>query len=325
MSFPIEHGLFKLYFTDQYAILGVSLDADSNEIRKRYLTIARHLHPDACRTKSEAEKHLANQFLSKVVNPAYEKIHPDKARAEYHVTLGRVRKRLISEASKVQVHSETAKQLAQAGNDFEQVYKTLLQKLATGEYTSLEKNKILETIAEISELNMIYLIRKEVTGQKKPLESSIADKTEQGKTKIPEPEKPPVMNPTAQQTEQYCRRAEEYITKGNFDKAILELRDALQLEPSSSHAHGLIGWAYLQKNQPTMAKIHINKALQLNPNEAKALEGKQELEKQAKKAASATAKSTTPTKQNPGKPNQGKPDDKSGGTTIFGIKFGGKK
>jgi len=48
MSFEMTKGLFKYDFTDQHAILGVPLDAEYNDIRKRYMKIARRLHSDTC-------------------------------------------------------------------------------------------------------------------------------------------------------------------------------------------------------------------------------------------------------------------------------------
>uniref|UniRef100_A0ACD5GVI3 Tetratricopeptide repeat protein n=1 Tax=Desertifilum tharense IPPAS B-1220 TaxID=1781255 RepID=A0ACD5GVI3_9CYAN len=61
--------------------------------------------------------------------------------------------------------------------------------------------------------------------------------------------------------DQYYRRAEELMSKGNLAQAILELRDALKLEPSNSSCHSLLGEIYLKQNQSTMAKVHINQAL----------------------------------------------------------------
>ena len=78
MSFQIDQGLFKFDFIDNHAILGVPISADSKEVRKRYLKIARRLHPDSLTTNSDAVKHQATQLLSKLVNPAYEKLSKDQ-------------------------------------------------------------------------------------------------------------------------------------------------------------------------------------------------------------------------------------------------------
>ena len=81
MSFKFDSGLFQFDFTDHHAVLGVSVDADIKEIRKRYIKIARRLHPDSCTAESKADKERANQLLSKLVNPAYEKFSHESSRA----------------------------------------------------------------------------------------------------------------------------------------------------------------------------------------------------------------------------------------------------
>ncbi|TAF42574.1 MAG: molecular chaperone DnaJ, partial [Oscillatoriales cyanobacterium] len=55
MSFEMTKGLFKFDFTDQHAILGVPLDAEFNDIRKRYMKIVRRLHSDTCPFENQAD------------------------------------------------------------------------------------------------------------------------------------------------------------------------------------------------------------------------------------------------------------------------------
>ena len=47
MLLKIDGGLFIYDFIDHHAILCVPVNAEFPEIRKRYLQIARHLHPDS--------------------------------------------------------------------------------------------------------------------------------------------------------------------------------------------------------------------------------------------------------------------------------------
>ena len=108
------------------------------------------------------------------------------------------------------------------------------------------------------------------------------------------------------------------MAKQNYAGAVLELREALKLDQNNSRTHTLMGVAYLKQNQATMAKVHINKALQLNPKDELALRGKKHLDGLAQKS-------------NPGgkppaqaKPEQTKPSEKPGGG-LFGGLFGGKK
>ena len=56
---------------DPYKILGVSPDADEDEIKKAYRALARKYHPDKYRDSDLAD--LANEKM-KEVNAAYEEI-----------------------------------------------------------------------------------------------------------------------------------------------------------------------------------------------------------------------------------------------------------
>jgi len=89
----------------------------------------------------------------------------------------------------------------------------------------------------------------------------------------------------------------------------------LKLEPNNPLAHSLIGIVYLKQNQLTMAKVHINKALQLNPNEPMALRSKQVLAEAVPKIAGQTSPAN--------KAGEGVDKPKGGG--LFGGLFGGGK
>jgi cytochrome c-type biogenesis protein CcmH/NrfG len=109
------------------------------------------------------------------------------------------------------------------------------------------------------------------------------------------------------------------MAKNNFAAAVLELREALKLDPNNSRCHSLLGASFLKQNQATMAKVHLNKALQLNPNDELALKGKKHLD-----ALQNTNGGQKPTPQ----PTPGTQSDQSGksrGGGLFGGLFGGKK
>ena len=313
MSFEMTKGLFKYDFTDQHAILGVPLDAEYNDIRKRYMKIARRLHSDTCSFESQADKDWANQFLSKVVNPAYNKFSKESDRKEYNLLLAVIAKRVVKEQAKMQIESEAAKQLATA-KDWEQAYKTAVSKLALKQYESVKETQ--EAIDQISELNMVYLLRKERLGGVGVAASSpptAATPTSTAKTAAaatpatpatpatatPAPSGPKVQDSPA---EAYCRRAQGFMDSKSYAKAILELKEGVKRDPKHSQAHALLAMCYLQQDQATMAKLEMNKALASNPEEPTALEVKKKLEQ-----ASAKIK---------------KGDEKPG---FFASLFGGKK
>ncbi|MEG4218061.1 DnaJ domain-containing protein [Microcoleus sp. Pol14C6] len=301
MSFEMTKGLFKYDFTDQHAILGIPLDAEFNDIRKRYMKIARRLHSDTCSFESQADKDWANQFLSKVVNPAYNKFSKESDRKEYSLLLAAIGKRVVKEQAKMQIESEAAKQLATA-KDWEEAYKTAVSKLALKQYESVKETQ--EAIDQISELNMVYLLRKERQGIATPPPPPSTDgKKTDPPTPTPIPTPIQVTQPrTDSPAEPYCRRAQGFMDSKSYAKAIIELKEAVKRDLKHSKSHALLAMCYLEQNQATMAKLEMNKALASNPEEPTALEVKKKLEQ-----ASAKAK---------------KGDDKPG---FFASLFGGKK
>ncbi|HEY9812061.1 MAG TPA: J domain-containing protein [Candidatus Sericytochromatia bacterium] len=321
MSFKIEQGLFRLDITDYHAILGVPVDADPDQIRQRYKLVARLLHPDSCAAETPEEKEFAKQLFSKLVSPAYAELSKSRNRAEYLVLLGHVGKRLATAAATVQITTPAAKELAQASANLDSLYKNLLQKLAAKQYDSFYQ--VIQIIAQISELNMVYLMYKERQGIKTNFttagsaNNTVAKQTTQN---IPVFGNKPAESPTSP-VAPYLQRAEEYVSKNNLAKAILELRDVLSLEPNNSTCHSLLGMIYLKQHQGTMAKVHINKALQLNPKDPKALQAKQLLDKFQQ---SVTGQTSQQSQSNQSKATNAKSSDNSGGG-LFGGLFGGKK
>ncbi|WP_445249966.1 J domain-containing protein [Microcoleus sp. OTE_8_concoct_300] len=310
MSFEMTKGLFKYDFTDQHAILGVPLDAEFSEIRKRYMKIAPRLHADTCSFESQADKDWANKFFSKVVNPAYNKFSKESDRKEYNLLLAAIGKRVAKEQAKMQIESEAAKQLATA-KDWEQAYKTAVSKLALKQYESVKETQ--EAIDQISELNMVYLLRKERLGgvgvaagspPKAATPTSTATKTAAATPATPATATPAPPPPKREDSpaEAYCRRAQGFMDSKSYAKAILELKEGVKRDPKHSKAHAMLAMCYFQQDQATMAKLEMNKALASNPEEPTALEVKKKLEQGAAKSK--------------------KGDEKPG---FFASLFGGKK
>ncbi|MEM7726845.1 MAG: J domain-containing protein [Cyanobacteria bacterium P01_A01_bin.45] len=324
MSLKIERGLFKHDLTDCHAVLGVPIDADAKAIRKRYLKIARRLHPDSCATSDAAHKQLASDLLSKLVNPAYEKLSNDSDRAEYMAILSQLGKRLVQDSASVDLNTDAARKLASAPN-IDHLYKTAIAQLSKVQYDSLER--VISAIAQISELNAVYLMR---TGGKKfnvsppPAPAGNNQAQTQAQTQAQNnnngnsktsPESSVSENSAV---EQYVRRAQELIAKNQLSPARVELQDALKLDPNNPRCHSLIGTVYLKQNQTKMAKVHFDRSLKLDPQDKTASAGKEKVEQiLGKKTGTAkpTAKSAAGNKQ----------PSKSGGGGLFGGLFGGKK
>ncbi|YAF97049.1 MAG: DnaJ domain-containing protein [Nodularia sp. CChRGM 3473] len=315
MSLKIDLGLFKYDFIDHHAILCVSVDADVKDIRKRYLQIARRLHPDSSTISSAAEKQLANELLSKLVNPAYEKLSAESSRTEYIIVLSQMGKRLVQESASVELSSDLAKQLAAAPN-IDHSYKSAIAKIAATQYDSLPQS--IQVIAQISELNLVYLMRSAGKASTTPVSHAKSASNSSAPKPNTAPPPPPAPPKEDSVVEQYVRRAQTLIDKNQFAQAKVELQDALKLEPKNSHCHSLIALVYLKQNQLKMAKIHFDNALKLDPKDEIALSWKPKIEK-ALGQQSSGSKVTSPPSAGSQQP------DKSGGGGLFGGLFGGKK
>ncbi|KAI9133766.1 DnaJ domain-containing protein [Acaryochloris sp. CCMEE 5410] len=318
MSFEMKHGLAIFDCPDHYASLGLSIGASKGEIRKRYFKIARSLHPDSC--PDGMDKAEASRMLSKLVNPAYEVLSQDKDFEEYKVLLRLVGQRANREVNPSSMQTPEAQELLTTSS-FEERYQEQVQQLAQNQFENLDG--ILAVVSRLSELNLAYLIRREGTQKPgaraaQPMQARAAQaqpeaaaKPETSVSPSPAEQSPPQEAATSQFVNDYCRRAEELIQKNRLNDAIVELRDALKLEPKNSRCHTLMGSIYLQKKSLKMAKVHFTQALNSDPQNAEAIKGKQKLEKLEKKAQPAAAKQTQ-AKQ---------PERKKG---LFGL-FGGKK
>jgi curved DNA-binding protein CbpA len=320
MTWKIEQGLFSTDFTDHHAILGVPVDAEIKDIRKRYLGIARRLHPDSRTSDDATDRQRAAEYLSKLVNPAYEKLSQEKNYSEYCVVLRLKGQQALKQQETVVLTSDVARRIASSSN-MESDYKMALRELAEQQYQQLDKT--IDVIGQISELNLVYLMRQ--ASQSAPLSRKApAESTPNPAT--PRPAAAPAAKavPAAPSIDALIaaslRRAQEFETKQNFPRAILELRDALKMDPTNSVCHSRLGVIYLKTNQATMAKIHFNKALELNPQDEVALEGKRRLEGPSAKPAAPGKPESKGGKPNP----KGSQPDTKGGGGLFGL-FGNKK
>lgn len=313
----IEQGLFKFDFTDYHAILGVSIDADAKQIRKRYLKIARKLHPDSLATATETEKQQASELLSKMVNPAYEKLTQEKAMAEYKVLLRLQGQQLSQQIASLDLQTDAAKTLLANSNALTS-YNTDLKKLAEQQYESLED--VLTITGQISELNLAYLVSSAGTtaapGASSATTSAPASQASSTATP-PSPaaqrsQPPPPPSPRQHRAsiiDSYLNRAREFAQKKDYSRAILEMREAVKAHPNSAPCHSQLASLYLMAGQPTMARIHLKRALDIDPNNS--------LAKQLEPAVN---------KANQGKSGKGSAQggqSKSRGG-LFGL-FGGKQ
>ncbi len=311
MVFQIQRGLFSGEFADHYALLGMPLFSDGKDVRKGYLKIARLLHPDSAILTS-GDKQFAEQLLSKLINPAWECLVQEKTKIEYDLLLKLKAKEAAGNPNSTEGLCSIAQSLLDK-SDVELEYRALVKSLTAKQFEHLSQCE--EVTAQISELNLVYLIKTEGnwTSGSAPMKSMGAPSS--AAPTIPKAQPPINPHPARQSlADPYFNRAEIAFKRQNYPQAVLELRDALKLEPNNARSHSLLGMVYLEQKQGTMARIHFDKALSLDASDAMALEGKQLLQKMTSKSSTPdTAKGSTNTKDGGKSPG------------MFGGLFGKKK
>jgi curved DNA-binding protein CbpA len=296
MDFSIQQGLGRFQQVDYHAILGVPLDAGPQDIRRRYMRVARALHPDTTGHLSEEDRQIAAQLLSRLVNPAYEKLFNDKVRAEHNLILKMIGQRVAQDT--LPFETEAANLLLRQ-SDPEAYYRETLAKLNERQFAI--PHETMQVINEISELNLAML-RWQYAGNTVAFVNRPAPTPE---APAPSPPAPTASAPTAPEPaqpsflDQFYNRAEELVRLKDYPGALRELDDALKLDSGDARCLSLKGYVYLQTNQLKMAKIHFERALKRDKSNTRAIQGLEVVEKMlAKQAKENEAKAkTTPEKK----------------------------
>jgi curved DNA-binding protein CbpA len=269
---PFSPDWIKRYSADPYAVLGVAVTADERRILKRYRQVAKQLHPDIQATKDESGREFANQVLTRLVNPAYQRLKQDKGRSETLAML-RLKVRRLSRDQKLLARGEFAKQLRESPEpEVDVFYEQALSNLSDAQYHS--SDDFARRTAAIAELNLIYLRRKMgepvIREKRTGLVSSAA--VQQPVTVTAENTSgQSVSGPSVNYAQRHVDRAKTYIANKRYAQAIQELRDAVRIEASNSDYHTMLGQAYLLNKMGGMAKVHIRQALKLNSRNPVAL------------------------------------------------------
>ncbi len=314
----VNSGLFKLDLVDHHAILGVPLDADAKQVRKRYLKIARKLHPDSLRTATDEQKQQASELLSKLVNPAYETLSQERLSVEHKFSLKLKGEQLQAQPSLLPFSTEHAKKVANS-NNVDYTYNNALKVLVLEQYESLDD--VLDIIGAISELNAAYVMRQ--GGALAPDDKNDAQPSsveDNGAVAAESEDKvtvPSHRERRAQLIESFIKRAKEFEYKGNFSRAIVELREAVKAHPQNPQCHAELGRLYMRSKQFKLASIHTKQALKVDPENQTATEVKQKLDayarRMSKDTSTAPSKTSKPSASPSVKRASGKSGAKSGG------------
>ncbi|PSR15622.1 molecular chaperone DnaJ [filamentous cyanobacterium CCP3] len=313
-----DQGLFQSDFDDHHAVLGVPISADAKAVRKRYLAIARKLHPDSLSGASAAEAQRASEILSKLVNPAYETLSQEKLSTEHGLILKLKGQTLRRTGTAPAVTSTAAQDLLKAPH-IDAAYRQAVNALAAEQFDQLEA--ISEVIGVLSELNLVYLYRSTTsdrTSTSAPATSARTDPRSQSTSTQPASPPSPRQNQAAI-LGSYVNRAQEYEINKDYSRAILELREALKTYPNDVTCHSYLSLLYLKAGQGTMARIHAKRALEIDPNDERAKAVQARVDRTS--GAAVSGAKTADAKANPKSTDKGA-SDKGGG--FFGL-FGGKK
>ncbi|MBX2864764.1 MAG: tetratricopeptide repeat protein [Leptolyngbyaceae cyanobacterium MAG.088] len=285
---------------DPYAALGISLNAEDRRILKRYRYIAKLLHPDVQTANDAPITQVSEQLIAKVVNPAYQRLKQEKSRSETLANM-RFRVKQLDRQNKLTPSFESAQQLLRIPEaEVEVFYEKTVNQLTAKQFDSI--TEFATVLSGLSQLNLAFLHRK-ISKPIRPkrtglvaVEPSASSSAEVSKPEESKPTEPPVIN----YAEKYGIRARTYLSKGNYEQAIQELREALKIMPNGIEIHSMLGQAYLMKKSYGYARAHLKRVLELNPNHSIALKYNQVLEKRMaehQKSASQAAQPTPKAKQ----------------------------
>ncbi|NEQ97496.1 MAG: molecular chaperone DnaJ [Cyanothece sp. SIO2G6] len=267
---PMVHPRFSAQwlenYADPFAIMGLSVLADDRRTLKRYRTIAKLLHPDSLMLSSDQERENATQFLARLVNPAYRKLKQHKGRAEELATLRFVVRQRMDTVEPTTAWGRSL--LKTPIVQVEAVYEQAIAELCEQQYSPLEAFE--STTAALAELNLIYLRLKIGEPMVREKRFGVVPPAPQKEIEIAVKPVEPGSKPPSYAQRHYTR-AEEYLSKGNLQQAINELKGAIKLESDQSKYHALLAKAYLMQKMRGAAKAYCRRALNLDPKNMLAL------------------------------------------------------
>jgi DnaJ-domain-containing protein 1 len=283
--FAISRGIASQKLIDHYAVLGLPLTKDAGQIRKKYLKIAKNLHPDLP-GRNDEEKEFAKDFLAKMVNPAYQLLSSDRDRGEYFATLRLIAQGLRQKQYQFQPQSEIGKKLQRYSHETN--YVKFVSEIAALQYQSLDK--LLEYTNDLSELNLMYLMMQDemipivmsqnssddTTGTltshsiTSPVGSGSVVSSPVGSAPVVSPSPVSTVKPTSPALRN-IQLSELMIGKRQWTDAMKELRAGEKLDPNNAKLYALMGVVHMNQNAAIMAKSSFQKALKLDPQEPTAL------------------------------------------------------
>jgi curved DNA-binding protein CbpA len=274
---------------DPYAVLGLSLTADDKLILKHYRDLAKQLHPDRYGQADPKQQEFVGHLVARLLNPAYAKLKQPRDRTELLVLLRLQAQQLGKTFAPT---SEVARMLMQQPPaTAERFYEQQVAHLSEQQYESF--SQFGNITHQLHELNLVFLQR-QLGAVAKP--ATVNDLAAKPAARAPlttvataasvtaarpavatagPPESPIAPAEAARKVQEgyalrHYERAQQYLEKGAYDKAVQEMKDALRLVSHKSEYHAMLSYAYLLQDLPGMAAVYCRQALKLNPEDIRA-------------------------------------------------------
>jgi curved DNA-binding protein CbpA len=260
-NFKINKGLASYGISDHYAILGLPMTTDAAQIRKKFLKLAKILHPDVFGRTPE-EKETATKYFSKMVSPAYQLLNSDRERGEYLATLRMFAQNKKQKDEVPTLSSEIAQKLYRIPHEI--TYKQYVDQVSPKQYETLDS--IMEYTAILSELNLVYLF----TQTSLNFSSGSSTMAPVG-SQTANVEATPAAKPAQSPALRNLNMAELFISKKQWTDALKELLSAEKLDPNNAKVYALKGLVQMNQNAAAIAKASFQKALKLDPKEPTAV------------------------------------------------------
>jgi len=240
------------------------LTTDAAHIRKKFLKLAKILHPDVF-GRTEEEKETATKYFSKMVSPAYQVLNSDRDRGEYLATLRMFAQKQKQKGEAPPLKSEIAQKLYRIPHEI--TYNQFVEQVSPKQYANLDS--ILEYTSTLSELNLVYVLTQNSLSFSTGSSAASASPNSQmgGNEQQTAAPKPPAQSPALRN----LNMAELFISKKQWTEALKELIGAEKLDPNNAKVYALKGLVQMNQNAAAIAKASFQKALKLDPKEPTAM------------------------------------------------------
>lgn len=279
---------------DPYAVLGVPLSASEEQINRGFRQVAMSLRSGFVGNSEEAEQ--ARILFAKVVTPARSLLIRAVDKAEHDAAL-RLKIGRVLEGRGVEglmPNTVEALWLCQA-QEVEAEYIRLVSRLAQDLYQS--PDQLVDQVHQISQLNLAYLliqqggrperpIRTPAPNRSRPLSSSSTPAGAAPASAPDDLEAPTDPTPRSpldsqgtrpvdrhRQAQQLYHKAQEWITRHHFRKAIQVLGQAIVQDPRTALYYLERARLYRRLNDLNLARADYDHVIQLEPNHGEALQG----------------------------------------------------